>query len=465
MIQLHNSLSGKKETLKTIEPEKVRMYNCGPTVYNYTHIGNLRSFVFADIFRRVFEYNGYEVKQVMSVTDVGHLTDDGDDGEDKVEKKARQNKKKASEITSHFTKAFFKDIESLNINTEKIIFSKASEHIKEQIDLIKKIETKNYTYKTSDGIYFNTSRIQNCDIFRAVGDNLREGARIEINSEKHCPTDFALWKFSKPYEKRQQEWESPWGVGFPGWHLECSAIAIKHLGEQLDVHTGGIDHKFPHHPNEIIQSECATGKSPFSRYWLHNGFLSLNGSKMSKSEGNFLTLKEIKEKGFPPESFRFWLLGTHYRNPANFTWQGLRGAHNANEKILEQIQTAYLKSKPKTSPDKKYIEEFKQNINNDFDTPSSLALLWKLLKDKEIEDSTKIATVNSFDRVLGLNLLSAVNEYSQIPSEIKDLTKQREKARANKEWKKSDILRDKIKKKGYIVKDSLDGITLKKSNN
>ena len=446
MIKLYNSLSGKKEKLKTMEPGRVRMYNCGPTVYDRPHMGNLRSFVFADIFRRVFEYNGYEVKQVMSITDVGHLTDDGDGGEDKVERAATQKNKKASEITSYFTEKFFKDIRSLNIKTENTIFSKASENIKEQMELIKKLETKGYTYRTSDGIYFNTSQVSNCDLFRVVGKNPVTETRVEINSEKHCPTDFALWKFTKPYEKRQQEWESPWGVGFPGWHSECSAMAIKYLGEQLDIHTGGADHKLSHHPNEIIQSEYATGRSPFSRYWLHNEFLSLNDARMSKSEGSPLTLKEIKEKGFSPESFRFWLLGTHYRSPASFTWQGLRGAHNAYEKISEEIRHSYPETDPDTPPDKNYIEEFKEIINDDFDTPNSLALLWKIIKDKNIDGPTKVATAFNFDTVLGLNFFTQVQKESEIQNEKEKPPKKDRNVESDKNRRGFNFLRNRIKK-------------------
>jgi cysteinyl-tRNA synthetase len=461
MIRLYNSLSKKKETLKTIEPQKVRMYNCGPTVYDYAHIGNLRSFIGADIFRRVFEFNDYSVEQVINITDVGHLTDDGDNGEDKIEKKAKLNKKSATDITNYYTEAFMKDIESLNIKTENTMFPKATDHIKEQIEIIKKLEEKNFIYKTSDGVYFNTSKIPECDFFKVVGDNLKEGARVEINSEKHSPTDFALWKFSNPQENRQQEWDSLWGVGFPGWHLECSAMAIKYLGEQLDVHSGGIDHKFPHHPNEIIQSENATGKKPFSRYWLHNEFLSVDGSKMSKSKGNFITLNNIMERGHSPKAFRFWLLGTHYRTPANFTWEAIRGASNAYEKMIEKIQSLYPEN-PGAVPDQKYLETFKEYLNNDFDTPSGLALLWKLLKDRQVKKETKLATVREFDKVLGLDLLTQSNKKTDIPAEVTELIMEREEAREQKNWKKSDLLRDKIKSLGFLIKDTPEGTQIKR---
>ena len=461
MIKLFNSLTKKKEPLETVEPQKIRMYNCGPTVYDFAHIGNLRSFIVADLFRRVFEFNDYTVNQVINITDVGHLTDDADNGEDKIEKRARSSKKSASDITEYYTKAFLKDIKALNIKTENTKFPRATDHIEEQIELIQKLEEKNLIYKTSDGVYFNTSKISECDFFNVVGDSLKEGARVEINSEKHSPTDFALWKFSNSQEKRQQEWDSPWGVGFPGWHLECSAMAIKYLGEQLDVHSGGIDHKFPHHPNEIIQSENATGKKPFSRYWLHNEFLSVDGSKMSKSKGNFVTLKDIIDRGHSPKAFRLWLLGTHYRTPANFTWEALRGATNAYEKMLQKIQSLYPEN-PEVAADQKYLDDFKEYLNDDFDTPSALALLWKLLKDKKIEDDVKLATVKEFDKVLGLDLLTQTENKVDIPPEVNKLIEEREKVREKKDWKKSDFLRNKLESLGFLIKDTPEGTEIKK---
>ncbi len=462
MIELYNSLTGKIEVFESIERNKVGMYNCGPTVYNYAHIGNLRSFTMADVFRRVFEYNGYLVKQVMNITDVGHLTDDGDEGEDKIEKKARENRISASEITDFYTKAFFKDIESLNIKTDGTLFPKATEHINEQVELIKKLEEKGFTYKTSKGIYFNTSKVPGCDIFRVVGNELKEGARVEINSEKHCPTDFALWKLSDRNEKRQQEWDSPWGVGFPGWHLECSAMAIKYLGEQFDVHTGGIDHKFPHHPNEILQSENATGKSPFSRYWLHNEFLSVGGAKMSKSKENFLTLNDIVERGYDPSVFRFWLLGTHYRSPANFTWQAIRGASNAYKKLVGFTASIHSEEE-QAHPDKEYINSFIKSINNDFDTPVVLALLWKLVKDKNVDEEVKFSTIKEFDKVLGIGISSPPDRSdSHIPEDIAELIRKREEARKEKDWKTSDHIREEINELGYVVKDTPEGPEVRK---
>lgn len=456
MIKLYNSLSRKKETFEPIVPEKVGMYNCGPTVYDHVHIGNLRSYISADIYRRVFEYNGYTVKQVINITDVGHLTSDADDGEDKMEMSAMKRKKSAKELAEFFTNSFFDDIESLNIKTENTVFPRATEYIKEQIDLIKRLEDKGFTYKTSDGIYFNTSKIAKCDVFNVVGESLMQGARVEVNSEKLSPTDFALWKFSPLQEKRQQEWESPWGIGFPGWHLECSAMAIKILGEQFDVHSGGIDHKFPHHPNEIAQAECATGKAPFVRYWLHNEFLSLEGTKMAKSDGNFLTLKDVISKGFNPMVFRYWALSAHYRSPISFSWQALKDASNAYSKLVDHVKKLY-KEDTIAEPDREYISKFTETINDDFDTPGSLALLWGLVKDKGINDDVKYATILEFDRVLGINLSNASHKIIDLPDEVKTLLVERDRARKVGDWKESDRLRDEIEKHGFIVKDTAEG--------
>ncbi len=461
MIRLYNSLSGKKEKFEPIKPKEVGMYNCGPTVYDYVHVGNLRSYICADIFRRVFEYNEYSVRQVINITDVGHLTDDGDCGEDKIEKRAQERKKTASQITIFFTEAFFQDIKALNIKTDGTLFPKATDHIKEQLELIKKLENKGYTYKASDGIYFNTSKLPNCDFFRVAGDQLKQGARVEINSEKHCPTDFALWKLSPINGKRQQEWSSPWGVGFPGWHLECSAMAIKYLGEQFDVHTGGIDHKFPHHPNEIAQSETATGKKPFVRYWLHNEFLSFEGAKMAKSVGNFVTLNDVIEKGISPQVFRYWLLGAHYRSPISFSWQALRGASNAYDKLMEHARSLCTEDLG-ASPDEAYIETFKEIMNDDFNTPNALALLWKLIKDKKIKKDVKFSTMEEFDKILAIGLSTPPEAEIEVPKKVADLIQKREEARMDKDWKKSDLLRDEIEELGFMIKDSPEGPKIKK---
>jgi len=332
-MHLYNTLTRSKELFRPLKEGEVFMYHCGPTVYNYAHLGNLRAYVFADILRRVFSFNNYAVKQVINITDVGHLTSDEDEGEDKLEAGARREGKSAQEIAEFYTGAFLEDMSALNIDTRATLFPKATEHIAEQIDLIKTLEKKGATYRTSDGVYFDTSACkQYGELAHLDIAGLKEGARVLKNPEKRNATDFALWKFSKPEEKRQQEWESPWGLGFPGWHLECSAMSMKYLGPHFDIHTGGIDHIPVHHTNEIAQSETATGEK-FVNYWMHAGFVNIEGAKMAKSEENFITLKTLTEKGFSPLAYRYWLLTADYKKTINFTWEALEGAETAFRKL------------------------------------------------------------------------------------------------------------------------------------
>lgn len=460
MLCLYNTLAKEKQEFKPIKNGSVSMYNCGPTVYNFAHIGNMRSYVFADILRRTLEIEGYKVHQVINITDVGHLTDDASFGKDKVEEKARKEGKNAKEISEFYTKAFFDDLKKLNIETKGTIFPKATEHIQEQIALIKKLEGKGYTYKTSDGIYFDTSKFKN---YGKLGNTnitgIKAGARVSINSEKRNTTDFALWKFSIPHEKRQQEWQSPWGVGFPGWHIECSAMSEKYLGETFDIHTGGIDHIPVHHNNEIAQSEGANEK-PLAHYWLHNDFVNvLSGEKMSKSSDNFIKISSLEEKEFSPLDYRYLLLTAHYRTQMNFTWEALEASKKGNEKILK----AFLKLKEYGKVDENYFIEFKKHLENDLDTPGAIALVWKLLKDETVSDPDKKSTLEKFDTVLGLNLEKRAKEKSstkkkqKIPKNILILVSERENARTKNDWKKSDELREKIKELGYDIKDTKTG--------
>jgi cysteinyl-tRNA synthetase len=456
-IKLHNTLTREKEVFKPIEKGRVGMYNCGPTVYDYAHIGNIRSYVFADILRRVFEYNGYKVKQVINITDVGHLTSDADDGADKLEESARRSGKSAQEIADFYTQAFFKDLKTLNIDTGDIIFPKATEHIKEQIALIQKLEEKGFIYKISDGIYFDTSKLADYGKLAKLDiEGLKEGARIEKNPEKRNAVDFALWKFSKSGEKRQQDWKSPWGVGFPGWHLECSAMSMKYLGEQFDIHTGGIDHIPVHHTNEIAQSESVTGK-PFSNYWMHNNFVNMEGRKLSKSLGNIVTVNNIIKKGFSPLAYRYLLLTAHYRTLINFTWESLKASQTALDKLRNHIME-YKESAGKIN--KTYQPRFHEFINDDFDTPKAIALLWELVKDDSISDADKKATIFDFDKVLGLGFAEVKSE--EVPENILMLVKEREDAREKKDWERSDHLRDEIQQKGFKVLDTDEGAQVKK---
>ena len=457
MIKFYNTLTRELEEFKPQNENEVTFYSCGPTVYDFAHIGNLRSYVFADILQRTLLFNGFNVKRIINITDVGHLTGDQDAGEDKVEKTARLESKSALEIAEFYTKAFKEDLEKLNI-IEPTIWAKATDHVEEQIDLIKKLEEKGFTYKISDGIYFDTSKVEKYGkLARLNLEGQEEGARVEVNKEKKNPTDFALWKFSPEDGQRQMEWESPWGVGFPGWHVECSAMSMKYLGDTLDIHTGGIDHIPVHHTNEIAQSESVTGK-PFANYWLHNEFLIVSDGKMAKSKGNFITLSVLKEKGLEPIVYRFYALSAHYRSKLNFSWDSLE---NANQSWMK-FKKKFLDLGEQTGVvDQRLLEKFTADINNDMATPQALAVMWEVFKTS-ISDSDKRATLLKFDEVLGLGMSKLKSKNFEIPEEVAILVKDREDARKNKKWDKSDELRDKLSDMGWLVEDESFGSKLKK---
>ncbi len=457
IIKLYNTLTRKKEKFKPIKSGEVGIYTCGPTVYNYAHLGNLRTYIFEDILKRVLLYNGYKVKHVMNITDVGHLTGDMDMGEDKMELGAKREGKSAQEIADFYTKAFKRDIKHLNI-LEPDIWCKATEHIKEQIELIKTLEKKGYTYITSDGVYFDTSKFKDYTKLSHLDlETLKEGARVEKNKEKRNPTDFALWKFSPPGVKRQQEWSSPWGVGFPGWHIECSAMSMKYLGDQLDIHCGAVDHINIHHTNEIAQSEAATGKK-FFNYWLHGAFLNIaGGKKMAKSADNFLTLENaLIKKGINPLVFRFAVLQVHYRKPMEYSKDTIKSAKNALEHLYNQVR---LLGNKRGKIIKEYKEKFLEAINDDLNTPKALACSQELLKSK-LSHKDKLATILDFDKVFGLDLEKLQEQ--KLPPEIDRIVKERKKARERKDWEKSDILRAKLQSLGYVVEDSKDGMRVYK---
>jgi cysteinyl-tRNA synthetase len=450
-------MTGKKELFVPIHEDWVGLYDCGPTVYNYITIGNLRAYVFADILRRTLEFNNFHVKQIINITDVGHLTDDASDGEDKVEREAAKDGRSAREITKFYTDVFMKDVRALNMKLDETRFTPATEHIREQIELIQRLEDKGFTYQIADGVYYDTSKFPNYGKLGNINiKGLQEGARVEMTEGKRNPTDFALWKFSKPGEKRQQEWPSPWGVGFPGWHIECSAMSMKYLGENFDIHTGGIDHIPVHHQNEIAQSEAATGK-PYVNYWMHNEFLNINGAKIGKSLGNGIHLSEIIDKGINPLAYRFWLLMAHYRSPINFNWDALAGAETA----LKRLQGLFMELGEKdgeTSLD--YLGKFKAYLNDDLDTPRALTLVWDVLKDKVLPSADKRATLLAMDRVLGLGL--AELKSFEITMDISALADEREKARVSGDWYTADRIRDKLKGLGYEVKDTSEGAKIVK---
>ena len=461
VLKFYNTLARKKQDFKSIKPKKVGLYTCGPTVYNYAHIGNLRTYVFEDILKRTLQYNDYTVNHIMNITDVGHLTSDADEGEDKMEAGAKREKKTIQEIAEEYTEAFKQNLADLNIlSPDK--WPKATDHIAEQIDLIKKLEEENFTYQTSDGVYFDTSKFKNYGKLARINiPGLKEGARVAKNTEKKNLTDFALWKFSPKDSKRQMEWDAPWGKGFPGWHLECSAMAMKHLSSQLDIHCGGVDHVPVHHTNEIAQSEAATGEK-FFNYWLHGEFLLTNKAKMAKSEDNFLTVEILKQKNYNPLAYRYFCLGAHYRSKLNFSFKALDAAQNALNNLYESIYDY----DDLTEVDTTYQEKFLQAVNNDLDMPKALALMWDLIKS-DLESSKKTATLFEFDKVLGLQLEQAFDnaekDKAEIPARVLKIAEQRETARAEKNFKASDDLRDQINKAGYNIEDTPDGYKLKKT--
>jgi len=477
-LLLFNTLSKKKELFQPIKGGPVRMYNCGPTVYDQQHIGNLRPPVFADTVKRTLLYNGYTVRQVMNITDVGHLTSDADEGEDKLEKRAREEGKKARDIAKYVTKLFLEDLEQLNIRTKSVTFTKATDYIGEQIALVKALEEKGYTYKINDGIYFDTSHFPT---YGKLGDinieKLREGARVKTNPQKRNLADFALWKFSSPAGgkegARQQEWDSPWGTGFPGWHLECTAMIFAELGRQIDIHTGGIDHIPVHHNNEIAQAEAATGRAPYVKYWLHNAFITIEGQKIAKSLGNTIYLRNLIDRGFNPLAYRYWLLTANYRSPVNFTWEALEGAQTALIR-LHQYFIEKLGEK-NGSVLNEYRSRFQKAINDDIDTPKAISVLWELVRDEEVARDDKRATLVNFDKVLGIGLLEGSKRLKEMlrdadkrlavteaPDEVQQLLDEREAARKEKEWARADELREKIESQGYKIDDTDEGPKLRK---
>ncbi len=455
-IRLFNTMSRRKEAFRPIHPPQVGLYTCGPTVYNFAHVGNLRTYLFVDILKRVLIYNGFDVKHVMNITDVGHLTGDRDMGEDKLEKGARNEGKSAWEIADYYTQSFKRDIARLNI-LEPTIWSKATDTIQEQIDLVRLLEERGFTYRTSDGVYFNTAKFpEYTKLSHQDLEALQEGARVERNPEKINPTDFALWKFSPPEVHRQMEWKSPWGTGFPGWHIECSAMSMKYLGDILDIHCGGSDHIDVHHTNEIAQSEAATGK-PFFNYWMHSAFLIIaGGKKMAKSEGNFLTLESVvAEKKIDPLAYRFNTFQTHYRKPMEFSDDSISAAQNGLQHLRNQVRTL-MDTAEAGEIDAQFQEKFLQAINNDLNIPQALAVVQDLLKS-ELAPGVKLATVFDFDRVLGLDLQKSAAGQS-VPEEIQQLALERERARKEKQWALSDQLRDQIQERGYVVQDTPQGM-------
>ncbi len=455
-VFLYNTRDRAIQEFTPISEDIVGLYACGPTVYSHAHIGNLRAYLFEDLLKRVLVFNGYNVKHVMNITDVGHLISDSDTGEDKIEDSAKKEGLTAKKIAEKYTKMFLKDTKLLNIITPNIL-CKATEHIDDQIALIERLEKNGYTYKTSDGIYFDTSKFKTyADFAKLDLEGLEEGKRIS-KGEKKQKTDFALWKFSK--ENRQQEWNSPWGTGFPGWHIECSAMSMKYLGETFDIHCGGIDHIPIHHTNEIAQSEAATGKK-FVNYWMHCEFLNIEKEKMSKSTGKFYTLENLIEKGFDPMLYRYFCLKTHYRKPLVFSLKKLEETKISFKKLKEKIQCLSA-DKEEIKNTKKYYKKIINAFNQDLNVPMALTITWQLLNDSEIDDTEKLSIIKAVEPILGLNLTKQKTE--KIPKKVAKLVKAREDCRTNKNWNEADKIRIKITQTGYTVHDTENGPIIKKT--
>jgi cysteinyl-tRNA synthetase len=464
MITLYNTLSRKKEVFEPMDGKTVRMYSCGPTVYNYAHIGNMRTYIFMDLVRRAFRYEGYKIKGVMNITDVGHMTSDADEGEDKLEKASREEKKSPWEIAAYYEKIFFEDLKKLNIGRPEII-AKATGHIPEMIAYVEKLVEKGYGYKTSDGIYFDVSKFPRYGMLS--GASLEEniaGARVEVNEEKRNPADFALWK--KAEKNHIMQWPSPWGQGFPGWHIECSAMSRKYLGEVFDVHSGGVDHIPIHHENEIAQNEALSGKKTVN-FWMHGEFMLVDGGKMSKSLKNTYTISELEERGYSALDFRFFCLSAHYRKKLNFTFEGLDGAKSARRRLLEEL--ARHRGSDFGTPAEileKYRASFKEAIEDDLNVSLALGVLFTAVKEKKSRDIYDLAL--EFDKIFGLSLESLPETKDEgpidIPAEISALIEKRNALKAQKDFAGADKIRAEILEKGYKVIDTKEGYKIIKAS-
>lgn len=450
-LQLYDTYTRSLRPFEPLNPPEVGLYTCGPTVYDYAHIGNLRTYLFEDILRRVLEYNGYPVYHVMNITDVGHLTSDADTGEDKMEKGSRRTGKTAWEIAEFYTDAFIADMHHLNI-LQPTLWCKATDHIPEQIAEIQCIEANGFTYRTSDGIYFDTSLLPDYGYIGRLNLQGQEaGIRVDIG-EKRNPTDFALWKFSQPGTTRQMEWDSPWGVGFPGWHIECSAMSTKYLGDYFDIHCGGEDHITVHHPNEIAQTQ-ACHHTRLANFWMHGYFLQLDEAKMSKSAGEFLRVQTLIDNGVDPLAYRFFNLSAHYRAKINFNWEALDGAATALNRLRQAV---YEWGDSGDTPDPDFRAKFLEHINADLNMPRAVALVWELVKS-DLPPHIKKATILDFDKVFGLHLAEWQPTEETIPDDILAMVEQRQQARAEKRWKDADALRDAVTTAGYEIEDTPQG--------
>ena len=458
-LKLYNTLTKQKEEFKPLEGNEVRIYTCGPTVYSFAHIGNFRAYVFMDTLRRVLKENGYTLKHVMNITDVGHLESDADEGEDKMEKAARKENKDPYEIAAYYTDIFFRDMGRLNIERPEII-AKATDHISDMLEFVKTLVENGYAYETSKAIYFDISKLDKYPVLsnRNLDDQIA-GARVDVDPEKRNPYDFAVW--IKAPENHIMKWESPWGLSYPGWHLECSAMGRKYLGDEFDIHTGGVDHIPTHHENEIAQSKGCTGHIPAKR-WMHVEFLQVDGGKMSKSLGNTYTLDQLQEKGIEPLAYKMFCYTAHYRTKLNFTFEGALSTQKALNRLREGYLT-HLQNDEKIDEEeiKEYKQRFLDAVNDDLNMPLAMGIVWEVVRNNK-KSKQFAELLLEFDRILGLDLENSKKyleeqENVELPKEILELVEQRKIARENKDWAESDRIRDVLKEKGYTVKDTKEG--------
>lgn len=465
-MKLYNTMDRKVEEFVPIEEGKVGMYCCGPTVYNYAHIGNLRTYIFEDILHRTLEEAGYRVKHVMNITDVGHLTGDGDDGEDKLGKRSRETGKSVWDIAAFYTDAFFADEKALNIKRPNVV-CKATDHIQEMIALIKRLEENGHTYTAGGNVYFSIDTID--DYGKLAGQKQEDklsGARIAVDGNKRNPQDFVLWFTNSKFGEQAMMWDSPWGRGYPGWHIECSAMSMKYLGEAFDIHCGGIDAIPVHHTNEIAQSEAATGHK-WVNYWCHGEFLLNDKGKMSKSSGEFLTLPVLVGHGYNALDYRYFCLGGHYRTQLKFSYEALDHAKSARERLNSMVAELKAKAKPESTISEKaesYKDSFFAALFNDLRCPEALAVMWKMLKDNSITNGEKLSLLYSMDKVLGLDLdkVEAKKEEKVGGEEEWKLVEERKQAKAEKNYQRADEIRKELEERGYIVKDTPQGPILQK---
>lgn len=462
-MKLYNTLTRKLEDFKPIRDKEVEIYSCGPTVYWNQHIGHMYAYVQWDCLVRIFRYLGYKVKWVMNMTDVGHMTSDEDAGEDKMEKGAKREGLSVWQIADKYIAQFKESLMLLNVH-EPDIMCRATDHIQEQIKLIKKIESNGFTYKTKTGLVFDTSKFPKYADFAHLNlDEQNSGSRVKVDPEKKKPWDFLLWVTNQPNHIMQ--WDSPWGRGFPGWHIECTAMSVKYLGEQFDIHTGGKEHIPVHHTNEIAQAYGAFGWQT-ANFWLHNGWLIFNGEKMSKSLGNNVLASDLINKGFDPLSLRYLILTSHYRTGLNFTWKSLKGAQTTLERLYQEVGRVKEKSNEGDNDEKNakiWQEKFRSVLTNDLNLPQAIAVVWEMLKS-DLSNKSKHTLLLDWDRVLGLNLDKAVSDKAEfiVPDEIKKLVDQRESLRKEEQWQEADEVRKKIEDQGFIIEDSPQGHSIRK---